>query len=422
MTSEFTRSESGQNPQDEDRISACMSLVGRIQSLVQQSSLPGNRDGILAFALDDLAAKVVPLAADFRRHFISHAISSIAAGSVGPALASAIARVKQLEGFISATSVSPQEGRTRPQADVVIVTVISVERTAALKAFGIDLESAERSGAFVDVRGRKCFAAQIPLGERVRGKRNLKIYITMVGEPRNVPCANVCRDLMEEIDVDLFLLVGIGGGNRALQINQGDVIGASSVFYIEGGKKKKVPRVRLAPAVAGNRFMRKISQWFGSSEVTDPETLTTNLIPPAKQFYLQFAPKRSRLKKRFKEVVSLYGTDDLLPGNNELKDDFEYHQGHVMCGEKVIVDDSMAEQSEQINRKLACVDMESYGFSASCAHREKPWLVFRGISDFADPKKDDAKHVSASIAAAVTARFFLAEQYVEREARNVDRL
>jgi nucleoside phosphorylase len=89
-----------------------------------------------------------------------------------------------------------------------------------------------------------------------------------------------------------------------------------------------------------------------------------------------------------------------------------------MCGEKVLVDDGLAKMSEDVSRRIYAVDMESYGFAAACEHRHKPWIVFRGISDYADPKKDDSAHIPASVLAAVTARLFLREVYKVAEERN----
>lgn len=78
----------------------------------------------------------------------------------------------------------------------------------------------------------------------------------------------------------------------------------------------------------------------------------------------------------------------------------------LMCGKKVLVDDSIRQVSEEVDRKICAMDMESYGSAAPCKHCDQEWAVFRGISDYADVKKDDSQHASASIAAAVTARLF----------------
>ena len=98
-------------------------------------------------------------------------------------------------------------------------------------------------------------------------------------------------------------------------------------------------------------------------------------------------------------------------------EDYECHRTNAMCGEKVLVDDGLSKLSQDVNRKIYAVDMESYGFAAACEHSHKPWVVFRGISDYADPKKDDSRHIAASVAAAATAHLFLRHAYKLPEER-----
>jgi len=410
-------------------------MLAQIHSLIAQTNVVGDdRDGMLAFALYDLATKARLLPAEIGTQFTHRAIKAIAAATVSKGLSKAIA-------FIDVETLVVGQPE-KPKADIVILTVIDVEKTAVLKAFGVDARAAEQAGAYIDVHGRKCFAAQLSVTGSAHRRHNLQIYVAMVGEPRNVPCANVSRDIIEQIDVDLLMLVGIGGGNPKLKVEQGDVIGAQGVFYVEGGKRRSISEGSeggdMAPSkeaqqrgILGTvydlfRGRRGAStaqtELHGDVSTIDPEIVPTVLTSPAKEFFLQFKPRRSELTRHFDEAYSRYSNDDLLPKGNALRPDFEYHQGQIMCGEKVIVDNSLTSSAENFHRKLACVDMESYGFSASCDHRKKPWIIFRGISDFADPKKDDGKHVSASIAAAVTAHAFIKEQYVEREARSDDRL
>lgn len=109
--------------------------------------------------------------------------------------------------------------------------------------------------------------------------------------------------------------------------------------------------------------------------------------------------------------ATLKAYDPAEMANAEFKSAFDYKPGMLMCGEKVLVDDSIKQVSESVERKIWAVDMESYGFAATCNHCDQEWAVFRGISDYADIKKDDSQHTSASIAAAVTARLFLTHSF-----------
>jgi nucleoside phosphorylase len=413
---------------------ACMSVLGWIQILMGSPRSPKERDALVAFALYDLATKARPLPPRIQHQFIGRAIEAVAQANATSILKKALQEVgAQGDELLTSESRETAQRATahKWRADVFIVTVIGVEKTAALKAFGIDAELADKSQAFVDVHNRRCYRTQIAAWDRRRGKRDLQIYITVVGEPRNVPCANVCRDIMETIDVDLFMLVGIAGGNERVA-EGGDVVGALGVYYVEGGKRRLItPEVAVQPErtpTLTERFGRllgfpkpPVSASPPGAEpqvVVDPEIIPATLRSPAKEYLLDFAPKKSDLVHNFDAVTTRYGGDDWPDGNHSLNRDFSYHQGFVMCGEKVLVDGSVPKVASAINRKVACVDMESYGFASTCEHKAKNWIVFRGISDVANPKKDDAQHVSASVAAAVTARLFLTESYIEFDARD----
>ncbi|NOT40648.1 MAG: hypothetical protein HOP13_09160 [Alphaproteobacteria bacterium] len=388
---------------EEDPIASCIALLGQLQDLSDRPGEATVRDGQVAFALYDLATKTRALRSDFRRQFASKAKEILAVGGGSPELKAAIEQIGEIEASASDLPPNSVDRGGRSKADVFIITVIDVEKTAVLKAFGVDAEAADRAKAFVDVHDRRCYKARVTKTERRRGERDLQIYITVVGEARNVPCANVCRDIMERFDVDMFLLVGIGGGNSNI-VKPGDVIGALGVYYVEGGKRRLTGRL-------GN-----IAARLGLSTV-DAEVVTVNPLSPAKEYLLDFQPKKSEKLTHYDEITASYTADDWPPGTHTLARDFKYHQGYVMCGEKVLVDGSVKKTASVVNRKLACVDMESYGFASTCAHKGKNWLVFRGVADLADPKKDDARHVSASVAAAVVARSFLKHAYLEVEER-----
>lgn len=89
-----------------------------------------------------------------------------------------------------------------------------------------------------------------------------------------------------------------------------------------------------------------------------------------------------------------------------------------MCGEKVLADGSVPEMARQHHGNILAVDMESSGFAEACKHLHRPWAVFRGISDFADPRKGDRWHVPAAAAAAAAARLFLMQAYTPADERD----
>lgn len=305
--------------------------------------------------------------------------------------------------------------RTKPHADVVILTVINTELEATLKTFGLTgTEPTFR------IRGRGLY--KCVLDDRQYGRRPINIYIAMVGEPRNVQCANICRDIAEELSVDLFVLCGIAGANRSSGVELVQTVAPYTVFYVEGGKKRR--QVRLVGRFHrknGSRldsFIEKVGTALGYVNIHEPETLANNMTDPLKAYLQEFTPEQEAIKLKFRRVLESYSDDDIPEGTEEAIDRYQCHRDNLMCGEKVLANDGVRKISGSVNRKISAVDMESHGFAATCDHIQKQWIIFRGLSDYSDPKKDDNRHIGASISAAVSAFLFLTSTYVLPEERN----
>jgi nucleoside phosphorylase len=304
------------------------------------------------------------------------------------------------------------------RADVVIINVIDVERRAILNVLG----GREAKHGMFPVGTREVFHVPISSAERDGAVHPLDVYVVMVGEPRNVPCANLCRDILEVMDVGCFILLGIAGGDMASGVEQGDVIAVNSVFYVEGGKRRSAPRLGRDKYVRSRAFEKPKSvanlifemsmKLFGAVLFIEPEVIVVNIQQPSLNFINEFQFNREAGERAFTEAISHYEDNDFPPGERELRPQFEFHHpAHILCGEKVVVDGSVGEARNQFNRKILGIDMESYGFAATCNYLRQPWFIFRGISDYANPKKNDAKHVSAAVAAAVTTKMFLIDKY-----------
>lgn len=160
-----------------------------------------------------------------------------------------------------------------------------------------------------------------------------------------------------------------------------------------------------------------LGYFLGRKRFTEPEIITKNMLDPEKAYLQNFEPQNAEAVRLCEMALASYSPDEYPPGTNMALNNYECHRTHAMCGEKVLVDDGLRKLAQDVNRKIYAVDMESYGFAAACEHSRKPWVVFRGISDYADPKKDDSRHIVASVAAAVTARLFLQRAYKLPEER-----
>jgi nucleoside phosphorylase len=83
------------------------------------------------------------------------------------------------------------------------------------------------------------------------------------------------------------------------------------------------------------------------------------------------------------------------------------HQGVIVSGEKLRRDGVLPELAAQQSDEIIAVEMEGAGFAATCDDKGIGWLVFRGISDFADMKKRDTWQPLAALHAALAAKCFI---------------
>lgn len=72
----------------------------------------------------------------------------------------------------------------------------------------------------------------------------------------------------------------------------------------------------------------------------------------------------------------------------------------LASGEKVVASEEFREKFIQAHRKVAAIDMESYGVACAAERRHARLTVIKGISDFADESKNDDYHETAANAAA----------------------
>lgn len=72
----------------------------------------------------------------------------------------------------------------------------------------------------------------------------------------------------------------------------------------------------------------------------------------------------------------------------------------MACGEKVIADQNTRDALTSVHRKIAAIDMESYGVVRAAEVRNTPVTVIKSVCDLADSDKSDDFHEQARRAAA----------------------
>lgn len=121
---------------------------------------------------------------------------------------------------------------------MVILTVIKEELLACKIAFGIGPDTRENRR----VGGYRCWHTTVADSEGA----SIAVVLSMVGEARNVPCANACERLLASYDARLCILVGIAAGLKT-KVKAGDCVAASYVLDYEGARRETEDRKRPRP-------------------------------------------------------------------------------------------------------------------------------------------------------------------------------
>lgn len=268
--------------------------------------------------------------------------------------------------------------------DVAIVTVTKPELLAAKLAFDVDADANPERIA----RGYHFYRGSF--GNRRDPARPYSFVLTNVGADRNLPCNTCIHALLSLYRPSILVLVGIAAGN-AESFRLGDVIAANTVIDIAGGRAevdRDVPRpesFKITPET-NSHLSNYIEEWKGS-----------------------FPSLVEKLKAQ-QEAPLL--PEPWLPA---------FKVATLVASERLIADGSMTFIRTQYHDKAVALDMESSGFAQACQSENIPWIVFRGISDFADPDSKngagllDPKRKSwqsyAALAAGWIARDFLASRF-----------
>jgi nucleoside phosphorylase len=87
---------------------------------------------------------------------------------------------------------------------------------------------------------------------------------------------------------------------------------------------------------------------------------------------------------------------------------FQVHFGSILSGDKVVASKSSVEQFLGLREDVLGTEMEGAGVAFASAKSEIPWLMIRGIADYADEnKREDAKRWT-EVACDSAARFLRA--------------
>lgn len=240
--------------------------------------------------------------------------------------------------------------------DFAIVTALKIERDAMLARLEGGRKIQDDFDPYTYYRGY----VTIP-GSAER----YEVVLVMLLDMGNDEAAVATTQMIQRWQPHSVIMMGIAGGVRG-KVSLGDVVVANYAHYYEAAKQTPHGEQRRPLQFSSDRLLYgralayEASEWKGDINIPRPGAEETKL-PDA-------------------------------------------HFGAIGCGEKVIADAEALAQLLRECPKMIAVAMEGAGVArAATNHASKPrFLEVRGISDYADPQKDDDWH---SFAAAATAAF-----------------
>lgn len=133
--------------------------------------------------------------------------------------------------------------------------------------------------------------------------------------------------------------------------------------------------------------------------------------------------RQRQINGKIRSVIEKMSSDERLLEN--IRRGFEYKNGKPdkqlevkICsgasGSAVVTDEGIVKEIISCQRDVGAIDMEAYAVAEiSCIALEKeiPWLVVKGVQDFADEDKNDKYRQYAAYVSAAFLKKFLEEYY-----------
>ena len=293
---------------------------------------------------------------------------------------SAPERIRELfhEDDFSASKLASLPRHDKQVVNVGFVTLIKPELQALLVA----LRRSPDDQDFISHGPFRYWSGRLPVLER----GDCTYVATMVGKPRNVPCALAMQNLVANYSVDLLVLVGIAAGPRS-QVKLGDAVPVERVLDYE----------HVRSELDGDKIVEK---WRPELPDIDQDV----------QNDLQFIDEQ-RFRTRFSDCLHRI-PDSWLPQKVERKEICpSIKRGTSAAGERLFADGRLEEMVSMRDQRIRAGDQEDSGFALACEFSKKKWVIFRGIADYGDPNKEDGWHAVASLSAACAALDFLVNAY-----------
>ena len=250
--------------------------------------------------------------------------------------------------------------------DVLILTALPVELTAAKKAFNIADDIPPR----VTSNGIHFWPTVIQ-----RSDGPMTGIVASFAGAGNVNASAITTILLSEFKPKKVMMMGIAAGLREKMV-LGEVIVSDRVVYYES-----------AAALEGGKFAPRPE--ILRPHMSTQQNLNTYLATPS-------------LSARLCERGQTMGFE--MPASSQAGNvaaGISVSSATIASGELLIRDPALQQSFRSLHDKAYVAEMEAYGVFDACEKQRVPALIVRGISDFGDGDKDDTFHTIASVAAAI---------------------
>jgi nucleoside phosphorylase len=237
---------------------------------------------------------------------------------------------------------------------------------------------------------------------------DLRIGLVCIKKMGNVHAAIKAFEVLERTLPKVVFMVGLAGGYGAQKnilsniskrigfgkkentFNYGDVGIGKEIFYHSNEKKEKGrSEIRSVPDIPENS---EIIGWI-------EEAKSKILSSVSDQVNTWFNSEKYNEQSWLNEITDI-SDKEKYKGQNRPRENINIRCTAVSSGESLIKDSLFVNQiRENLRAKdISFFEMEAYGIGCVCKEFKIPFILAKGISDYADPNKDD-KHRWKAIAA-----------------------
>ncbi len=333
-----------------------------------------------------------------------------------PEAARGVLRQLLASGGISTREVVEVDREKRSPADLkgtidfAVITIKEEELGAVLDQFNLSEPDL--------IRGARAYAVA-----RIRQLTGdyATVAITRCPSQGNGVAQDVARDIIDELDPQWLLVVGIAGGLPASEFSLGDVVLASQVldFSVEAVKAGRPPTFAVEGRVIHQEVENYVTMLRAHAGRLGKWNELTTTLPEGGRVALE-------LPRVDLSAANFYGSSEWQAAAKESLTRYTERSLKrpiavavpIGSSDRLIKNDEIIAVWTQVARQVRAVEMESAGVHIAArgrapSRKDYPVLSIRGISDIIGFKRDEGWTRYACESAAAFANAFVRSGYVE---------